>query len=123
MRFVVYGAGAVGGVIGGHLSLAGLPVSLVARGDHLAAIREGGLRLDTATGMHRILTPATDSAAEIDWTPDTAVVLAVKSHQAARRWPTCVGMRRNRRRSCARPTAWPPRSGRCGCSRTSTACA
>ncbi|MEO5662454.1 MAG: 2-dehydropantoate 2-reductase N-terminal domain-containing protein, partial [Nocardioides sp.] len=83
MRFVVYGAGAVGGVIGGHLSLAGLPVSLVARGDHLAAIREGGLRLDTAAGMHRILTPATDSAAELVWTPDTAVILAVKSHQAA----------------------------------------
>lgn len=83
MRFVVYGAGAVGGVIGGHLSLAGLPVSLVARGDHLAAIREGGLRLDTAAGMHRILAPATDTAAELDWTPDTVVVLAVKSHQAA----------------------------------------
>lgn len=47
MRFVVHGAGAVGGAIGGHLSLAGLAVSLVARGDHLAAIREGGLRLDT----------------------------------------------------------------------------
>lgn len=79
----MYGAGAVGGVIGGHLSLAGLPVSLVARGDHLAAIREGGLRLDTAAGMHRILAPATDTAAELDWTPDTVVVLAVKSHQAA----------------------------------------
>lgn len=79
----MYGAGAVGGVIGGHLSLAGLPVSLVARGDHLAAIREGGLRLDTAAGMHRILAPATDSAAELVWTPDTAVILAVKSHQAA----------------------------------------
>lgn len=79
----MYGAGAVGGVIGGHLSLAGVQVSLVARGDHLAAIREGGLRLDTAAGMHRILAPATDTAADLEWTPDTVVVLAVKSHQAA----------------------------------------
>ncbi len=83
MRFVVYGAGAVGGVIGGHLSLAGLSVSLVARGDHLEAIREGGLLLDTATGMHRILAPAAGSAAGLAWTPDSVVVLAVKSHQAA----------------------------------------
>jgi len=82
VRYVVYGAGAVGGVIGGHLFLAGRAVSLVARGAHLAAIREGGLRLDTAGGMHRIVAPATDTAADLDWTPDTAVILAVKSHQA-----------------------------------------
>ena len=83
LRYVVYGAGAVGGVIGGHLSLAGREVSLVARGAHLAAIRDGGLRLDTAAGMHRILAPAADTAAGLEWTPDTAVLLAVKSHQAA----------------------------------------
>lgn len=83
LRYVVYGAGAVGGVIGGHLSLAGRQVSLVARGAHLAAIRDGGLRLDTAAGMHRIVAPATDTAADLEWTPDTAVLLAVKSHQAA----------------------------------------
>ena len=83
VKYVVYGAGAVGGVIGGHLFLAERPVSLVARGAHLAAIREGGLRLDTATGMHPIVAPATDTAADLDWSPDTAVILAVKSHQAA----------------------------------------
>ncbi|KRF02823.1 2-dehydropantoate 2-reductase [Nocardioides sp. Soil777] len=83
MRWVVYGAGAVGGVIGGHLHLAGLPTTLVARGAHLAAIRDGGLRLDTGDGMHRIVAPATDSAAEVEWTDDAAVLLAVKSHQAA----------------------------------------
>lgn len=83
VRYVVYGAGAVGGVIGGHLHLAGLPVTLVARGAHLAAIRDGGLRLDTGSGMHRIVAPATDTAAEVEWTDDTVVVLAVKSQQAA----------------------------------------
>jgi 2-dehydropantoate 2-reductase len=83
MRWVVLGAGAVGGVIGGHLHLAGLPVTLVARGAHLAAIREGGLRLDTGGGMHRIVAPATDTAADVEWTDDTVVLLAVKSHQTA----------------------------------------
>ncbi len=83
MRYVVYGAGAVGGVIGGHLALAGYPTTLVARGEHLERIREGGLRLDTGTGMHVIEAPATDTAADVDWGSDTVCLLAVKSHQAA----------------------------------------
>ncbi len=37
MRYVISGAGAVGGVIGGRLALAGFDVVLVARGPHLAA--------------------------------------------------------------------------------------
>ena len=82
MKYVVYGAGAVGGVIGGHLHLAGLPVTLVARGAHLAAIRADGLVLDAGDGRHTIDAPATDTAAEVAWT-DTVVILAVKSHQAA----------------------------------------
>lgn len=83
MRFVVYGAGAVGGVIGAHLHLAGCTVTLVARGEHLAAIRANGLTLDAGDGRHRVDAPATDSAAEVEWTDDTVVLLAVKSHQAA----------------------------------------
>ncbi|WP_207084078.1 2-dehydropantoate 2-reductase [Nocardioides sp. S5] len=82
MSYVVYGAGAVGGVIGGHLHRAGLQVTLVARGDHLAAIRRDGLLLDAGDGRHRIDAPATDTAADVDWSADTVVVLAVKSHQA-----------------------------------------
>ena len=84
MEYVVYGAGAVGGVIGARLHLAGSPVTLVARGEHLAAIRSaGGLVLDAGDGRHRIDAPATDTAAEVGWTDDTVVILAVKSHQAA----------------------------------------
>ncbi|GAB3023860.1 2-dehydropantoate 2-reductase [Nocardioides flavus (ex Wang et al. 2016)] len=78
---MVYGAGAVGGVIGAHLHGAGSPVTLVARGAHLAAIREHGLTLDAGDGRHRIDAAATDSAGDIDWTEDTVVLLAVKSHQ------------------------------------------
>lgn len=83
MRYVVYGAGAVGGVVGGRLALAGHPVTLVARGVHLEAIKAGGLVLDAGDGRHRIDAPATDTAAEVRWTDDTVVLLSVKSHQAA----------------------------------------
>ncbi|MDR7251749.1 2-dehydropantoate 2-reductase [Nocardioides sp. BE266] len=83
MDYVVYGTGAVGGTIGGRLALGGLGVTLVARGEHLAAIREHGLVLDAGDGRHTIEAPATDTAADVAWTDDTVVVLAVKSHQAA----------------------------------------
>ena len=83
MRYVVYGAGAVGGVIGGHLHLAGLPTTLVARGDHLAAIRRDGLTLDTAESVHHLDVPAAADASEVDWTDDTVVLLTVKSHQTS----------------------------------------
>ncbi|CUR61116.1 2-dehydropantoate 2-reductase [metagenome] len=82
MDYVVYGAGAVGGVVGARLALSGARVSLVARGAHLAAIREHGLVLDAGDRRHTVEAPATDTAAEVDWTDDTVVVLAVKSHQA-----------------------------------------
>ena len=82
-RFVLYGAGAVGGVIGGRLHRAGHDVTLVARGEHLARIRADGLVLDTADGRHVVRAPATDTAADVDWTDDTVVVLTVKAHQTA----------------------------------------
>ncbi len=79
--YVLYGAGAVGGVIGARLHLSGHDVTLVARGEHLARIRANGLVLDTAEGRHTVRAPATDTAATVDWRDDTVVVLAVKSHQ------------------------------------------
>jgi 2-dehydropantoate 2-reductase len=81
MRYVVYGTGAVGGVIGGNLHLAGVPVTLVARGEHLARIRADGLTLDREDGRHRVDAPATDTAAGVSWTDDTVVLLCVKGHQ------------------------------------------
>jgi len=45
MRIAVYGAGAVGGQLAGRLMHAGIPVSMIARGANLAAIREHGLAL------------------------------------------------------------------------------
>ena len=81
MRFVVYGAGAVGGVVGARLAIAGGDVRLVARGEHLRAIRERGLTLRTAEGDTRVDVRAADTVAELDLGPDTAVLLAVKGQQ------------------------------------------
>lgn len=80
--YVLYGAGAVGGVIGARLHLAGHDVTLVARGEHLARIRADGLVLDTAEGRATVRAPATDTAAEVDWSAAPIVLLTVKSHQS-----------------------------------------
>ncbi|GAB3250188.1 ketopantoate reductase family protein [Nocardioides dilutus] len=79
MRYVVYGVGAVGGVIAGHLHRTGHDVTLLARGDHLAAIQARGLTLDTYAATYVVDAPATDTAADVAWTDDTVVVVAVKS--------------------------------------------
>jgi 2-dehydropantoate 2-reductase len=81
MKYVVYGAGAVGGVIGANLHRAGVEVTLVARGEHLAALRSRGLRLDTPDGSERLRIPAVGGAGEVAWTDDTVVLLTVKSQQ------------------------------------------
>ena len=52
MRVGVIGAGAVGGVLAALLDRAGHDVTVTARGEHLAAIRADGLRLDGHWGSH-----------------------------------------------------------------------
>jgi 2-dehydropantoate 2-reductase len=56
MRICIYGAGSVGGFIGGMLAESGQEVSLVARGEHLAALRANGLTVETGgrTLKHRL---------------------------------------------------------------------
>lgn len=79
MRFVIFGAGAVGGVIGGRLHQAGHAVTLIARGAHLEAIEARGLRLDDATGSTTLLVESVGHPAEITWHDDDVVLLTVKS--------------------------------------------
>jgi 2-dehydropantoate 2-reductase len=83
MTYVVYGAGAVGGVIGAHLHRAGFTTTLVARGPHLDAIRADGLVLEAPDGTHRLEVPAASGAVEVDWSTRPTVLLTVKSHQTA----------------------------------------
>ncbi|MDN5918466.1 MAG: 2-dehydropantoate 2-reductase [Pseudonocardia sp.] len=79
MRYVVIGAGAVGGTIGARLAEAGRDVVLVARGRHLEAIRENGLRLDDPERSRRVRTPAVGSVDDVDWRPGDVALLATKT--------------------------------------------
>ena len=83
MRFVIYGAGAVGGTIGGRLFEAGHDVTLVARGSHLAALRRDGLTLAAPTGTVTLRVPAVASPAEAELQAGDVVVLAMKTHHTA----------------------------------------
>jgi len=81
-RYVVIGAGAVGGGIGGRLAAAGIDVVLVARGDHLAALQADGLRLRTPEEDLRLAVTAVGGPEELRLEPDDVLVLATKTHQA-----------------------------------------
>ena len=59
MKYLIAGTGGVGGCIAGFLALAGKDVTCIARGEHLAAIREHGLRLHSdLKGEHTLHIPA-----------------------------------------------------------------
>ena len=60
MKICVYGAGAVGGCFGAWLAEAGADVTLIARGPHLAAMRDNGLTL-IRDGRRTIVHPAFSS--------------------------------------------------------------
>jgi 2-dehydropantoate 2-reductase len=79
MRYIIYGAGAIGGVIGGRLHLAGREVVLIARGRHLEAIRESGLTLETPEGNATLKIPAVSAPDEIRFTKDDLIILSMKS--------------------------------------------
>ncbi|RLM89461.1 ketopantoate reductase family protein [Haloarcula sp. Atlit-7R] len=65
MKIAVYGTGGVGGYFGGRLAQAGADVHLIARGDHLDALREDGLRVNSVYGDFSIDVSATDDPADI----------------------------------------------------------
>lgn len=83
MRFVVVGAGAIGGVLAALWHEAGVEVAVVARGAHLDAIRREGLRLVTPTRSTTVPVPASASLAEVGLGPGDVIVLAVKSQDTA----------------------------------------
>ncbi|HEY63694.1 MAG TPA: 2-dehydropantoate 2-reductase [Caldilineae bacterium] len=75
---IIYGAGAIGGVVGGHLARAGYDVILIGRPGHVNAIRERGLRLITSIGTYTLRVPAVTGPAEIEFRPNDLVFLCVK---------------------------------------------
>src|SRR6266700_928705 len=78
MRIAVMGSGGVGGYFGARLARAGLDVTFIARGEHLAAMRAQGLEVRSALGGFRLEpVKATSDPAVID--PVDIVLFAVKA--------------------------------------------
>ncbi len=78
MKICIFGAGAIGGYMGAKLAEAGADVSLVARGPHLAAMRENGLTLIEG-GVSKTL-PVTVSENPADLGPQDYVIVTLKAH-------------------------------------------
>ena len=93
MKIVVFGSGGVGGYFGGRLAAAGAAVSFVARGSHLAAMRQNGLRIESPKGDLTLPSVnATDDPRAIG--PVDAVLLTVKMYdvdEAAATLPPLIG--------------------------------
>ncbi len=82
MRIAVFGTGAVGGYFGGRLAEAGEDVAFVARGEHLAAIRAGGLRVTSIAGDF-VIQPAAATDDPSTLGPVDVVLVGVKAWQVA----------------------------------------
>lgn len=82
-RYVIYGAGGIGGAIGARLFAAGREAALIARGPHLDAIRARGLTVRSPAGSLHADVPACGSPRELDFGPDDVVFLTMKTQDSA----------------------------------------
>ncbi len=78
MKICIYGSGAIGGYLGVRLHQAGAEVSLVARGAHLAAMRENGVALIVGEEKTVVHPRCTDNPAELG--PQDYVIIGLKAH-------------------------------------------
>ena len=81
MKICIYGAGAIGGLIGARLARQGEDVTLIARGEHLAAMRAKGLTVKGPDGTFTVTPRATDNPTEAG--PQDYVIVALKAHAVA----------------------------------------
>lgn len=78
MKFCVFGAGAVGGFVGGMVARGDAEVSLIARGEHLSALQASGLKIITPDEEFTVDVPATDTPAELG--VQDVIFLSAKAH-------------------------------------------
>ena len=78
MKVCVFGAGAIGGYMATALVEGGADVSIVARGPHLAAIKDNGLRISIGEEEKSYQVQASDNAADLG--PQDYVIIALKAH-------------------------------------------
>lgn len=82
MAYVVLGAGAIGGVIGGRLALAGCGVTLIARGAHLEAMSRRGLELREPDATHVLELACAASPHEVPLRDGDVVLLCTKTQHS-----------------------------------------
>ncbi len=83
MKIAIYGAGAIGSYLGVRLHQAGAEVSLIARGEQLAAIKENGVTLKAPDGTVTVRPFVTGDAGEAG--AQDIVFIALKGHALPRR--------------------------------------
>ena len=83
MRYIIIGAGAIGGTIGARLFESGHEVVLTARGAHYGALRDGGLRFATPDQTVTLPVPAVSGPGELTLRPDDVLILSVKTQDSA----------------------------------------
>jgi 2-dehydropantoate 2-reductase len=79
VRFVVFGAGAVGGVVGARLRQGSYDVTLIARGEHYRALAANGLRIEDPQQQAVVAMAAVQEPGAVRWRGDEVVLLATKS--------------------------------------------
>ena len=78
MRYIIYGAGGIGSIMGGHLARTGHDVILIGRSGHISAINNKGLRLITPAGTHVLRIAAVTEPSQISFNSDDVIFLCVK---------------------------------------------
>ena len=92
MKYVIYGAGAIGGVIGACLYRSGFDVTLIARGEHLKKIQSDGLRLVSADGVEVFDIPTVGHPNELSWSDTYSIILTMKAQDTADAIDTLQGL-------------------------------
>ena len=75
MRFIIYGAGAVGSLFGAYLARAGQNVILIGRELHVDKIRRDGLRVKTADDGFVVPLPAVTMPSDIEYQESDIIFL------------------------------------------------
>jgi 2-dehydropantoate 2-reductase len=84
VRYVVLGAGAVGGTVGARLVQAGYDVALLARGEHAEVMRTDGLRVATPHEVLTVRPTVATTVAELALRPDDVLLLTTKTDATSR---------------------------------------
>lgn len=79
MKFVIYGVGAIGGVLAARLALSGVEVAGIARGAQLEAIRKNGLKLRTPEAETSVAFEAVEDPEKLAFDAEDVIVLAMKT--------------------------------------------